>query len=802
MGAGRFEPSWKVYGGVFLISLSILMLELVLTRIFSVTMYYHFAFMAISLALFGAGASGVFVFLKSARFTPDRGIRHMAVSSVLMAVATLLATVALLRVSIGLTPSWRSYLILAGLYVICASPFFFGGLCLSLAMKHLAARSGNLYFFDLAGASLGCLLVVPVLNLLGGPSAMLSVALLASAGGLLFSAGRGRGPWVVGVALTSMVVFSALVVANTRLNFLTVIWAKGSREKPTLFSKWNSFSRVTVTGDLNDSKPLWVTIDSDAATPILRYSNNPDAMDYVERAVSALPYKVKDKPKVLVIGPGGGREVVTALEAGSRDITGVEVNPIIVRDVMLAEPYRTFSGNLYSRPEVKVVVDEGRSHISGLEERFDIIQASLIDTWAANSAGAFALTENNLYTVEAFNLYLDHLTDDGILTMTRWLLNPPQQELRLVSLAREVMNQRGVSRPERHLCLFKAAGQGERIETCFIFKKSEFTDGEVAELERDAAANRLEVLYTPLTRPANVFTELSTTAHPESFYRRYPINVRPTHDDSPFFFYHVTPSDILEAFRLTNESQKTNMGVFVLFSLLIITIVLVGIFIILPLAASRRRVSDGMKVKPVVYFGCLGLGFIVIEIVMVQRLILLLGYPVYALAVVLFSILFWSSIGSLITSRVPDDRLARVARLALGAVILITFCYVLILPGLIGALASRPGWVRIALAVATLLPLGLALGMPMPLGLRMLNKSSPSIVPWGWGINGTTSVLGSVLSIILAMNIGFGRSLMFGCGVYLFALLLVGGLTDGRAPEPEVAGMVQSAEPALAQASD
>lgn len=802
MGAGRFEPSWKVYGGVFLISLSILMLELVLTRIFSVTMYYHFAFMAISLALFGAGASGVFVFLKSARFTAEHRDRHMAIASILMGLTTMLATVSLLRVSVGLKPSWQSYLILGGLYVVCAAPFFFGGLCLSLAMKHLAAGSGKLYFFDLAGASLGCLLVVPVLNVLGGPSAMLAVALLASCGGLFLSAGEGRRRWVVGVASASVFLFLILIAANTRLNFLTVVWAKGSQEKPTLFSKWNSFSRVTVTGDLNGTKPLWVTIDSDAATPILPYSSNPDAMEYVERAVSALPYKVKKRPKVLVIGPGGGREVVTALEAGSRDITGIEVNPIIVRDIMQVEPYRSFSGNLYSRPEVRVAVDEARSHISGLKERFDIIQASLIDTWAANSAGAFALAENNLYTVEAFKLYLDHLTDDGILTMTRWLLNPPQQELRLVSLAREVMKQKDVPRPERHLCVFKAPGQGERIETCFIFKKSELTDGEIVELQQEAAENRLEALYTPLTRPPNVFTELATTTDPESFYRRYPINVRPTYDDSPFFFYHVTPSDLLEAFRLTNESQKTNMGVFVLFSLLIITLVLVGAFIIGPLAVLRRRTNVDVKVRPILYFGCLGLGFIVIEMVMIQRLILLLGYPVYALAVVLFSILFWSSIGSLLTSRVPDERLTDAARLALGAVILITLLYVPTLPSLIGELAARPAWVRISLAAVTLLPLGLALGMPMPLGLRLLNLSTPSVVPWGWGVNGTASVLGSVLSMILAMNIGFSRSLVFGSGVYVFALLLAGGLAEKRVTDAAVADVVPPAEPALAQASD
>ncbi|HEU4388903.1 MAG TPA: hypothetical protein VFV34_13975, partial [Blastocatellia bacterium] len=637
MGTDELEARRGVYFGVFFTSLSVLSLELVLTRIFSVTMYYHFAFMAISLALFGSGVSGVYVFLGSRRFSPERAPRQMAVCSLLMALSVLVSLVALLRVSVGLLASFRTYLILAGLYAICAVPFFFGGVVLSLAMKHLAKKSGRLYFFDLVGAAAGCLLVIPAINALGGPGTMLGVSVVCAAAAFSFASLLPQPRRLTSASVATGLLFIVLISANGRWDWFTVVWAKGSREKAMTFAKWNSFSRVTVSGDINDSKPLWITIDSDAGTPILRYSNNPDAMQYVERAVSALAYQIKTEPKVLVIGPGGGREVVTAIESGSTDITGVEVNPLIVRDVMQTEPYRSFSGSLYNRPEVNAVVDEGRAYIRGSNARFDIIQASLIDTWAANSAGAFALSENNLYTVEAFKLYLDHLTPDGVLTMTRWLLDPPQQELRLVSLARETMRQLGVERPENHLCLFKAPGKGERIETCFVFKKSEFTPDEVAKLEQVAAQNKCEVLYTPATRPQNVFTELVTAANPDVFYERYPINVRPTFDNSPFFFYHVRAAELLRALSLTNESRKTNMGVFVLFALLVITSIFVGALMLAPLAVARRRMSDVAAetgLNEIVYFAFLGLGFIVIEMAMIQRFILFLGYPVYALAVV------------------------------------------------------------------------------------------------------------------------------------------------------------------------
>jgi hypothetical protein len=454
---------------------------------------------------------------------------------------------------------------------------------------------------------------------------------------------------------------------------------------------------------------------------------------------------------------------------------------------------------------VRAVVDEGRSFIHSTDERYDIIQAALIDTWAASSAGAFALTENNLYTVEAFNLYLSRLNDDGILAMTRWLLDPPQQELRLMSLAREVMRQAGVSRPERRLCLFKAAGRGERVESCFLFKKSEFTDAEILKLEATAAENKLEVLYTPLTRPATVFTELATAANPETFYERYPINVRPTYDNSPFFFYHVTPGDLLKSLRLTNESQKTNLGVFILFGLLIITSILVGIFILGPMFLARRRdrtVQTAAPIPKVVYFALLGLGFIVIEVAIIQRFILFLGYPVYALAVVLFAILLWSGVGSLLTSGISYEKIDKALRLAILGVISVTTLYIFLLPVLFERFGGLQIEWRISIATALLIPLALPLGMPMPLGIKLISRHAPELVPWGWGLNGAASVMGSVAAVIIAMNLGFNQAMMFGCLTYIGAILLVGALGRKSAGQPEKADIIEQAESAAATAGD
>jgi hypothetical protein len=495
-------------------------------------------------------------------------------------------------------------------------------------------------------------------------------------------------------------------------------------------------------------------------------------------SLSGLAHYLKRDANVLIIGPGGGDDVIAARVFGQKQITAVEINPIIAHDVMSSEPFKSFSGSIYQQPDVRLVVDEGRSFIRNSQDRYDIIQATMVDTWAATAAGAFSLSENNLYTVEAFKDYATHLTDDGALTMTRWYFEPPDQLLRLVTLTRAMMSELRISNPARHIILVRDARRDrDRSPATYIFKKSELTDDEVRSIEDGARRNGFELLYTPLTRPSNVFTQMIEAPDPSAILESFPTNVEPTRDNNPFFFNSVRFANLWRVSEgTTQEWQKTNLGTSILFALLGITSVLVLLFIIGPLVLVRgRALATGVRTKLsfLLYFACLGAGFIIVEVAMIQKFILFLGHPVYSLAVVLFSVLAFSAIGSYLTGRFSEERLTPVLIKLLSGLVLLVILYVAALPPIFYGLVGLAREIRIVLAVVLMAPLAMVMGMPMPIGIRMLARSAPEIIPWAWGVNGATSVMGSVAALVIAILTGFNQALFVGAGLYLLAMVFI-----------------------------
>ena len=461
----------------------------------------------------------------------------------------------------------------------------------------------------------------------------------------------------------------------------------------------------------------------------------------------------------------------------AKKITAVEINPIIARDVMLTEPFKTYSGNIYQHPKVHLEVDEGRSFIRRSTDRYDVLQATMVDTWAATAAGAFSLTENNLYTVEAFKEYATHLTDDGVFTMTRWYFEPPDQLLRLVSLTRAMMDELNISNPERHIILVRGAGSGiDRTPATFIFKKSEFTDEEVRQVETIASQNDFQLLYTPLTQPDNVFTQMIKAQDAATVWNAFQTNVNPTYDNNPFFFNSLRFSDITSSVRGSEEWRKTNLGTKVLFALFSITSVLVILFIILPLIFVRNRAvmenSEG-RMSYLFYFACLGAGFIIVEIAMIQKFILFLGHPVYALAVILFSLLTFSALGSYLTGYIKPEIRRKTLLKIIFLLVGVTFIYILLLPPIFYGLVWLPLPVRIIISVLLMTPLALLMGMPMPIGIKLLSNRMPQIIPWVWGVNGATSVMGSVAALVIAILTGFNQTLIIGASIYLLAAFFI-----------------------------
>jgi predicted membrane-bound spermidine synthase len=438
----------RTFQGVFVVSLCVLMLQLALTRLFSATMYYHFAFLAISLALFGAGASGVAVYLLAGRVDTLRRPEWLSASAVLAAATTVLALVTVLGQPLSPGGPWATVLVRLSLVYLAASlPFFCAGAAIALAVTAYPHHMSRLYLYDLTGAASACLLVIPVLNRLGAVDGILLIAVLLAMAALIFQSADAVPRWQSGALAVMLAGFFGLLALHVRTGWLDVRQAKGVEERGhVIFSKWNSFSRVTVWGSLRDSALLLI-IDADANTLLWRGgADHLRDRQLVQRA-DAVVHLLRPGARTLILGAGGGQDVIVSRLMGTREVTAVEVNPIIAGDVASTEPFLSFSGRLFRQPGVRLVVDEGRSFVRHSGDRWDVIQATMVDTWAATAAGAFALTENNLYTVEAFKDYLKHLEPDGLLSFTRWYTTPPDQLLRLLVLARTAMAELGISHP-------------------------------------------------------------------------------------------------------------------------------------------------------------------------------------------------------------------------------------------------------------------------------------------------------------------------------------------------------------------
>lgn len=760
--------------GVWLTSLCVLMLELALTRVFSATMYYHFAFLAISLALLGSGASGIAVYAGRNRLAAHPPHRLLALSAGLFSVSVVAALAVTLANPLPLELGPGGLARLTAVYLAGTLPFFWGGAAITLAVTHFARRISVLYLVDLTGAATGCALLIPLLDRVGAVQTVLLVAVLAACASMAFAAaGPAKGTRRAAFALT--LAATTLLVVNPSAGWLDLGGGKDRGEEDVLFSRWNSFSRVTVHGDLSQPT-LRIRIDNDALTTVFRDGSNSARYAGARDDLTALPYLLRPGADALIIGSGGGPDVITARVAGARRITAVEVNPLIARNVMGTEPFRSYSGDLYRQPGVRLVVDEGRSFIRGSGATYDVIQATMVDTWAATAAGAFALTENNLYTVEAFRDYLDHLGPGGLVAITRWYLDPPDQILRLLSLGRAVLEERGADEPFRHLAVVASGGEpGSMVPATVLLARDPLGDRDVFELERLALERGFTVLYSPIATEDTLFGRLARAGDPATVWDAHPTDISPTYDNNPFFFNTLRPSRLADVMLGAREWRKTNLGTVVLLVLLLLTLVMVVLFMLGPLVlAGGRAMSRDTRGKllPVNYFACLGLGFILIEIALVQKLILLLGHPVYALAVVLLTVLAFGGLGSLTTARVGDAELRQALLRRLGLLITVAVVAVATLSPVIQAAVHLPRGARIALTVVLVAPLATLMGMPMPLGIRRLERSQPQILPWAWGVNGAASVLGSALALVIALLSGFNQALLVGVAAYLGALAI------------------------------
>ena len=783
--------------GLFLTTLATLMLEILDTRLLSVIAWYHLSFFAVSVAMFGMAAGAVHVYLGGDRFSGDLAPRALARYATLLAVAIPVSH--LVNLSIPFPPNLSAVAVLAigASTVALAAPFYASGVVVAIALTRMPGRIGVFYAADLLGAALGCLLVLPLLAYGNISSAAFTCGAVAAGAALCFrSAGRLPGRRLdaaVLVALGLIAVLSSVTPFGPR-----VLYPKGKPSRVENIERefWSIHGQVVA--DYPTCSPVFywgagalaseeevdlvgMRIDGLAGTMMTGWHGDAPSLEWAAHDVTALPYHLRRGARVAVVGVGGGRDLLTALWSGSPAIVGIEINRAFLE--MIRGPYREFAG-LADRPELKLVHDEARSYLARTRERYGILQMSLIDTWAATGAGAFTLSENGLYTLEAWELFLGRLEEDGLLSVSRWFAPENASETcRLVSLATGALLAYGVENPRRHMALVAA----ENIAT-LIVSPSPLPAADLAAIRALATAEGFNLLLLPGESPGHELigriassrslAEIGRTIAAEQYDYSIPTDAR------PFFFNLVRPSQILRIGLPRNLSPGVVRGnllaTFTLAVLLLVVLVLVAAVIFVPLLRrGLPRLSGRQFTLGLLYFALIGMGFMFIQIGLMQRFSVLLGHPVHAVVVILFTMIASAGIGSWLSERIPAERSAAgLIALPLATALLLVVTLFALQPLIAGSMAA--GLLRRSLAAILLVaPLSLLLGMFFPTGMRLVGRLSEEAMPWMWAINGGCGVLAAVIAVAVSMWLGIEWNLIVAAGAY--ALLTLPALLLRRA---------------------
>jgi hypothetical protein len=783
--------------GIFFISFSTLLFELSLTRVFSVTLWYHFGFLIISTALLGFGVSGVVLSLSEKlreQFTLDKTLGLLCIC---LCFSVFICFALVQRIPFdpfSLYADKMQLLYMPVTYVLVAIPFFFAGLALSLLFTRFSSNVNRLYAFDLAGAALGCIAIIFTISYFGGAGSVLLAAPLAAVAALVFF-GKLHPKLSVFSFLLALVTVFLSIYSNALIPLhITDNKAKSLSNKKPVFSKWNTFSKIDLYIDSSQVSPAKKSatfiIDRGTAATGLDFDMKPNVRRVLGQFPndslygSCLAYLDKKNATVLVIGSGCGTQVLDALHYGVKKVTAVEINPII-NDVVMRNEYWA---DLFHQPQVKLVTDEGRNYVRSSKENYDAIISVHTISNAAIASGALSLSENYVLTKEAFEDYFDHLTDSGIIYFTR----PEFQLPRLFSTGREVLEEKGVKNASLHFFAFTFPGPAtplfrgrKSFFAVFVMSKSPLSPMLVTKMDSFAHLQTSPspvVLYNPYNPVNNIYDSILQTPDLAKLYKNYPFEISPATDNEPFFNHHTRWSSLnWQAFKEIFSQQKAGrlaledkpIAEVTLIVLLVQVLIISAIFILLPLSKFSYIALPAKHIFPYLfYFAGLGCGFIMIEIVMIQLFSLLLGEPVYTFAIVLGVLLLFTGVGSYISARYKTN-----AKMALRNVIVILSMLLLIasffLPALLRQAIQLPMTARILLSIVLIMPIGILLGMPFPTGIRLIGDIVPQLIPWAWGVNGFFTVTGSVVALMLSMMVGFQATLCSAIAIYLISMAAI-----------------------------
>ena len=779
------KPNRPPLIAIFLISSLSLSYEVLLTRILSIIQWHHFAYMIISIALLGYGASGAFITIFQNKLKPRFPLVFIT-NILLFALSSILGLLLLQQLPFNpLELFWDNsqWIWLFIFYTLLMLPFFFAANCIGLVLYQYPGQISASYAADLLGAALGALAIVFLLHWFF-PLQTLQLIVLTSGLAALIAALELKSnktiilicflimlfPWLLPKAWMELKPSEYKSLSQTRniigtqvinkksgpLGLLTVL------ESPKV--PFRHAPGLSLGSDSLPPEQLGIFYDGDSMSAITRFDGNLSSLAYLSNMTSSLPYHLLENPEVLILGAGGGADILQAKYFQAKQIDAVEINQQIVN--LIKNDYANFSGNIYNSNNVNVHIAESRAYLQASEKKYDLIQMALMDSFATSAAGLHALNESYLYTTQAMKLYLKHLNTNGVLALTRWVKLPPRDTLKLVDTAKQALHQLGITDPKQHIALIRSWNTAT-----LLIKNQPFISSDIEKITNFSRKHSFDLAYYPgITKmdinlynvlPEAYFFQGTSALLSEKnrqFISQYKYDLQAATDDKPYFFNFLKSHFLAEILQLpANQGLALiEWGTVILYATLIQACLASVFFILLPLWIYQRRqpVTSQPKMNTFVfsYFTLLGIAFMFIEIAFIQRFILFLGHPTYAIAVVLSGFLFFAGIGSAFSKKWPA---IQTIKTAIIGIVLCAILYLLILPSLFNWCINLPEIIKIIISLLLILPMAFFMGMPFPQGLSLLAQYSPSRIPWAWGVNGCASVISAIAAILLAMKLGF-----------------------------------------------
>lgn len=810
------DSDFPLYIGIFFFSTSVLLFELSLTRVFSILQWNYLAFMIISIAFLGYGASGTFVSVFSGllKKAEDKNLyKYLLFFSLLFSLGSLLSIFIISKVPFDLyrvIMDRYQLLYLVIYYLAIAIPFFFAGTCISLAISKLPEKVNKIYFCDLGGASVGCISFLVLSNYISLSRLLIFPPLLSLLASFLFSLklkDRRLIIYAVGIFLFIILFAGAESFYSFPINpYKSLFTLLRYPQSKIIERRENSFSRLEVVESegvkyapglsLNFSseipEQLGLVTDGDGLSAITRLEGENDLeglkkIEFSDYISSALGFHlIGDKRKILIIGPGGGLDVLGGIYNEAEEIWGIEMNPNV--KILMQNNYADYSGNIYNRRGINILTGEGRSVLKGLDQKFDLIQISLIGSSHTASGGFYSISENYLYTVEGFMDFWQHLSEGGKLSITRWLKFPPREIVRLCSISLEALSRMGIKKPENHLAVIRSWAT-----STLILSKKEIGEEEIRTIKNFCDKRSFDVVYFPGIKEeeANINHVLEQSYYyqeiyqlvksfkegkQKDFYDSYFFNISAVTDNQPYFFYTLKWKNIPKIIKSTaNWQPLIEWGNLIIFATFVQGIIFSIIFIFLPLILKRFPVTKGkVKIPFLFYFASLGLGYMLLEISFIQKFILYLTHPSYSTSIIIFSFLFFSGLGSFYSKKIKRNYIGSLK------IIIFTLCglliiYQFILPYVFNTTLKYSLLVKIFITLGLIFPLGFLMGMPFPLGIKLVNsiEQGKGLIPWLWATNSFCSIIASVSAVIIALFFGFKIVAILAALIYLFGFLSV-----------------------------